>query len=342
MSKKIERATTKSKPSSSVLPSLEEDNIDATIRANVNYLLDQLVLDIAQSKLEKEFGSEWLSKALVGSSPQKWLEEVERFRFSLEQAAAEVSEVQGWHFQKGKIEELPRPTASWLSKRSGLSAGQISQLLYKKNEDGTFGGKAFKVSELIVLANALNTTVQFLLTPQLTSILRDLPVGYYRGSRKRAVKSSISQWHLWLHSLAPLPEQNFYLFEKHSSHFAGYSEEKKSRNAKVGIHPTAMSAADIELGPLSAFKRINDYLPLGKKDLIEPTSTIPTGTTHKSAELEILKANLGLFVEIRKLLRSTNLQRPQGQLGRIFDSGSVKIKAQVGQLMRLLKFMQID
>lgn len=342
MSKKIERAATKSTPSPTVLPSLEEDNIDSTIRANVNYLLDQLVLDIAQSKLEKEFGSEWLSKALVGASPQKWLDEVERFRFSLEQAAAEVSEVQGWHFQKGKIEELPRPTASWLSKHSGLSAGQINQLLYKKNEDGTFGGKAFKVSELIVLANALNTTVQFLLTPQLTSILRDSPVSYYQGSRKRAVKTSISQWHLWLHSLAPLPEQNFYLFEKHSSHFAGYSEEKKSRNAKVGIHPTAMSAADIEIGPLSAFKRMNDYLPLGKKDMIEPTSPVPTGTTHKLAELEILKANLGLFVEIRKLFRSTNLERPKNQLGKIFDSGALKIKAQLGQIMRLMKFTQID
>ena len=342
MSKKIGRASAKSTPSTGVLPSLEEDNIDATIRANVNYLLDQLVLDIAQSKLEKEFGSEWMSKALVGASPQKWLDEVERFRFSLEQAAAEVSEVQGWHFQKGKLEELPRPTASWLSKRSGLSAGQISQLLYKKNEDGTFGGKAFKVSELIILANALNSSVQFLLTPQLTSILKDIPVSYYQGSRKRAVKTSISQWHLWLHALAPLPEQNFYLFEKHSSHFAGYSEEKKSRNAKVGIHPTAMSAADIELGPLSAFKRISNYLPLGKKEMIEPTSPIPAGTTHKLAELEILKANLSLFVEIRKLLRSTNLARSKSELGKIFDSGALKIKAQIGQVMRMVKFTQID
>lgn len=341
MSKKITRKRAESS-STVTLPSLEEDNIDSTIRANVNYLLDQMVLDIAQAKLEAEHGSEWLSKALIGSSPQRWLDEVEKFRFSLEQAASEVSEVKGWHFQKGKIEELPRPTASWLSKRSGLSAGQINQLLYKKNEDGTFGGKAFKVSELIVLANALNTTLQFLLTPKLTSILKDYPVSYHQGSRRRAPKTSISQWHLWLHSLAPLPEQNFYLFEKHSSHFAGYSEEKKSRNAKVGIHPTAMSAADIELGPLSAFKRINDYLPLGKKDMIEPTSPVPAGTTHKLAELEILKANLGLFVEIRKLFRSTNLERPKSQLGKIFDSGALKIKAQLGQIMRLMKFTQID
>lgn len=342
MSKKIEGAKSKSTASSTALPSLEEDDIDATIRTNVNYLLDQLVLDIAQANLEAEYGSDWMSSALVGSSPQKWLDEVDKFRFHLEQAASEVTEVKGWHFQKGKIEELPRPTASWLSKRSGLSKGQISQLLYGKNEDGTFGGKAFKVNELIVLANTLNTTLQFLLTPRLTSILRDVPVSYYKGSRKRAVKSSISQWHLWLHSLAPLPEQNFYLFEKHASHFAGYSEEKKSRNAKPGIHPTAMSAADIEIGPLSAFKRINNYLPLGKKDMIEPTSPIPGGTTHKQAELEILKANLGLFVEIRKLLRSTNLERPKIELAKIFDSGSSKVKAQLGQIMRLLKFTQID
>lgn len=342
MSKKIERATTKSTPSPTVLPSLEEDNIDATIRANVNYLLDQMVLDIAQAKLEAEYGSEWLSKALVGHSPQTWLDEVDKFRLQLEQVAAEVSEVQGWHFQKGKIEELPRPTKNWLSKRSGLSVGKINDLFYKEYANGNFGGKAFLVSDLVVLANALNTTIQFLLTPPLTSILKDFPVSYYKGSRSRAPKTSISQWHLWLHSLAPLPEQNFYLFEKHSSHFAGYSEEKKSRNAKVGIHPTAMSAADIELGPLSAFKRMNDYLPLGKKHMIEPTSPIPTGTTHKLAELEILKANLGLFVEIRKLLRSTNLERPKSQLGRIFDSGSLKVKTQLGQIMRLLKFTQID
>lgn len=342
MSKKIEKASTKSTHTSLALPSLEEDNIDATIRANVNYLIDQMTLDIAQSKLEREFGGEWMSKALVGSSPQKWLDEVERFRFALEQAAAEVSEVHGWHFQKGKIEELPRPTAAWLSKRSGLSAGQINQLLYKQNQDGTFGGKAFKVSELIVLANALNTTVQFLLTPQLTSILRDLPVSYHRGSRKRAAKTSISQWHLWLHSLAPLPEQNFYLFEKHSSHFAGYSEEKKSRNAKAGKHPTAMSAADIELGPLTAFQRLSNYTALGKKDQIEPTSPIPKGVNHTQAELEILRANLGLFVEIRKLLRASNLDRPKTEIVKLFESGAVKVKAQLGQLMRLLKFTQID
>lgn len=341
MSKKITRKKTESS-SIATLPALEEANIDSTIRANVNYLLDQMVLDIAQAKLEAEYGSEWMSKALIGSSPQRWLDEVDKFRFHLEQAASEVSEVKGWHFQKGKIEELPRPTASWLSKNSGLSTGQISQLLYKQNEDGTFGGKAFKVSELIVLANALNTTLQFLLTPKLTSILRDYPVSYHQGSRRRAAKTSISQWHLWLHSLAPLPEQNFYLFEKHSSHFAGYSEEKKSRNAKAGIHPTAMSAADIEIGPLSAYKRINNYLPLGKKDMIEPTSPVPDGTTHKQAESEILKANLGLFVEIRKLLRSTNLERPKSQLETIFDSGSSKVKAQIGQIMRLLKFTQID
>ena len=342
MSKKIERAKSKSTSSSIALPSLEEDDIDTTIRTNVNYLLDQLVLDIAQANLEAEYGSDWMSSALVGSSPQKWLDEVDKFRFHLEQVASEVTEVKGWHFQKGKIEELPRPTASWLSKQSGLSKGQISSLLYNQNKVGTFGGQAFKVSELIVLANTLNTTLQFLLTPRLTSILSDLPVSYYKGSRKRAVKTSISQWHLWLHSLAPLPEQNFYLFEKHASHFAGYSEEKKSRNAKPGIHPTAMSAADIEIGPLSAYKRINNYLPLGKKDMIEPTSPIPTGTTHKQAELEILKANLGLFVEIRKLFRSTNLERPKSQLETIFDSGSSKVKAQMGQIMRLLKFTQID
>jgi hypothetical protein len=342
VSKKIERAKSKSTSSSTALPSLEEDDIDATIRTNVNYLLDQLVLDIAQANLEAEYGNDWMSSALVGSSPQKWLDEVDKFRFHLEQVASEVTEVKGWHFQKGKIEELPRPTASWLSKRSGLSKGQISQLLYSQNEDGTFGGKPFKVNELIVLANTLNTTIQFLLTPRLTSILSDLPVSYYKGSRKRAIKTPISQWHLWLHSLAPLPEQNFYLFEKHASHFAGYSEEKKSRNAKPGIHPTAMSAADIEIGPLSAHKRINNYLPPGKKDMIEPTSPIPSGTTHKQAELEILKANLGLFVEIRKLLRSTNLERPKNELGKIFDSGSSKVKAQIGQIMRLLKFTQID
>lgn len=341
MSKKIGSKEKKSGGFAS-LPSLEEDDIDSTIRANVNYLLDQLVLDIAQAKLEEEYGIDWMSKTLVGSSPQKWLDEVDKFRFHLEQAASEVSEVEGWHFQKGKLEELPRPTASWLSKRSGLSKGQISQLLYSQNQDGTFGGKAFKVSELIVLANALNTTLQFLLTPKLTSILRDLPVSYHQGSRKRAVRAPISQWHLWLHALAPLPEQNFYLFEKHASHFAGYSEEKKSRNAKAGIHPTAMSAADIEIGPLTAYKRIENYLPLSKKDMIEPTSPIPIGTSHKQAELEILKANLGLFVEIRKLLRSTNLERPKGQLEKIFDSGTSKVKAQIGQIMRLLKFTQID
>jgi hypothetical protein len=103
-----------------------------------------------------------------------------------------------------------------------------------------------------------------------------------------------------------------------------------------------MSAVDIEQGPLSAFKRISNYLPLGKKDLIEPTSPIPAGTTHKQAELEILKANLGLFVEIRKLIRSTNLERPKSQLGKLFDSGASKIKTQLGQIMRLIKFTQID
>jgi hypothetical protein len=76
--------------------------------------------------------------------------------------------------------------------------------------------------------------------------------------------------------------------------------------------------------------------------MIEPTSPVPNGTTHKQAESEILKANLGLFVEIRKLLRSTNLERPKSQLETIFDSGSSKVKAQIGQIMRLLKFTQID
>ena len=90
MSKKITRKKAESS-SIATLPSLEEDNIDSTIRANVNYLLDQMVLDIAQAKLEAEYGSEWMSKALIGSSPQRWLDEVDKFRFHLEQAASEVS-----------------------------------------------------------------------------------------------------------------------------------------------------------------------------------------------------------------------------------------------------------
>jgi hypothetical protein len=341
LTKKISAKGTTTKEDLS-MPSLEEGSINATIRANVNYLLDQLVLDIAEAKLEKEFGSEWLSTALVGSSPQKWLEEVDKYRFHLEQTAAEVTEAAGWNFQRNKIDELPRPTASWLSKKSGLTVGQINQLIYRQNEDGTFGGKSFTVTELIVLANALNTTIQFLLTPPLKSILLDYPVSYYKGRRRSALKTSISQWHLWIHSLAPLPEQNFYLYEKHASHFVGYQEEKKSRNAKPGIHPTAMSAADIQHGPLSSFSRLNNYSPEAKASLVGPTTPIPKGASHKSAEIEILGANLGFFVEIRKLLRSSNLSRPNAEIEKIFESGVSKAKSQLGQIVRFLRFTQID
>lgn len=341
VNKKILKETGQFSEGTEVAP-IDEVDIDATIRGNVLYLLDQIVLDIAASRLELEHGPEWLSKALVGMNPQKWLDEVDRFRFHLEKVAEEVSDQPGWHFQNMRIEELPRPTNKWLSQRSGLSVGQINQLIYAKNENGTFGGKPFKVSELILLANALSTTLQFLLTPKLDIILKDPTISYHKGNRRRFIKTSVSQWHLWLFSLAPLPEQNQFLFEKHGSHFAGFREEKKSRNEKPGISPTAKSAADIELGPLTAFNRIADDKPLNEKFIIKPDLKVRLGKSHKDAELEILHANLSLFVELRKILRHSTLSAPKVRFLSLFEIGSEKIKSQIAQIMRYLRYTQID
>lgn len=329
-------------PKITVTAPIDEVDIDATIRGNILYLLDQIILDIAASRLEAEHGAEWLSKVLVGMDPQKWLNEVDRFRFHLEKVVEEVAEQPGWHFQNMRIEELPRPTNKWLSQRSGLSVGKINQLIYAQNENGTFGGKPFKVSELILLANALSTTLQFLLTPKLDTILQDPTISYHKGNRKRHTRTTVSQWHLWLFSLVPLPEQNQFLFEKHGSHFAGFREEKKSRNEKPGISPAAKSAADIEFGPLTAFRRIADDKPLEEKFKVKPDMKVPAGKLYRNAELEILQANLGLFVELRKLLRHSTLSESKVRLLTLFEIGSEKIRSQMAQIMRHLRYTQID
>lgn len=342
MSKKIIKNAGKSEGELVNLPTLEESDIDATIRANVIYLREQFVLDAAEARLEAELGSEWMSKVFKDSSPQKLLDEVERFRFHLEQIASEVTGIEGWHFQKAKIEELPRPTTKWLSSKTGLSASKLEALLREKGPSGSFGGVPFKVSDLIKIANALNTTIQFLMTPQLTSILVDSPVSYYKGNRRFVTKTSISQWHLWLHALAPLPEQNFYLFEKHGSHFAGYRDKERGKNAKPTKDAPALSAADIQFGPLSAYSRLNDYKSLRAADKNDVATPIKRGLTHAAAEQEILAANLGLFVELRKLTRKTNLALPEKDLAKIFESGFGKAKSLMVQIVRNLKYTQTD
>lgn len=342
MAKKINEKAGKSSKNLGFVPKLEEDDIDATIRANINYLREQFVLDAAEARLEAELGPEWLSKVFVGSSPQKLLDEVDRFRFHLEQISSEVTGIEGWHFQKGKISELPRPTTKWLSKQTGLTESKLNGLLSEKGADGKFGAVPFKVSDLIKIANALHTNLQFLMTPQLNSILKDFPVSYYKGNRRFVTKTSISQWHLWLHSLAPLPEQNFYLFEKHSSHFVGYSDVERGKNAHPTKDAPALSAADIQFGPMTAYSRLNDYKAESKLDKKLVDAVVPAKTSHAQAEREILGATLGLFVELRKLTRKVNLARPNSELTKILGTGLEKVKSQVAQIVRFLKYTQID
>jgi len=320
---------------------LEESDINVTIRENVNYLIDQLILDIVEAEMEQEHGPRWI-EITRGKTPQEIFDANQNFRFKLEQLASEVTEVKGWHFQKGKISELPRPTAKWLASRTGLTIGTLNSMLRGKNPAGTHGGTPITVATLIKFANGLNTTIQFLLTPNMNSILRDVPVSYYNLGKKGGGKTSASQWHLFIHALAPLPSQNFYLFEKHASHLAGYRVTEDSRSVKKGFYPAASSTVDIELGPMSAYSKISDYKPLAKAQQLSPDTPIDKAVTHKTADHQIIHATLSLFVELRKLTRRTNLERSSIDLVKIFGIGVIKIKTQVGQIMRYLKFTQID
>ncbi len=341
LSKKLAKSAGKSLVKFEEFFSFEESDINVTIRENVNYLIDQLILDIAEAGMEQECGPGWI-EITRGKTPQEIFDANEKFRFKLEQLASEISEVEGWHFQKGKISELPRPTAKWLASRTGLTPSTLNSMLRGKSAAGKFGGTPITVASLIKLANGLNTTIQFLMTPKMNSILRDVPVSYYNLGKKGGGKTSASQWHLFIHALAPLPSQDFYLFEKHASHLAGYRDTENGRNAKKGFYPAASSAVDIELGPMSAYSKISDYKPLAKAQQVSPDTPIGKEATHKDAEHQIIHATLSLFVELRKLTRRTNLERSSIELVEVFGIGAIKIKTQVGQIMRYLKFTQID
>jgi hypothetical protein len=172
--------------------------------------------------------------------------------------------------------------------------------------------------------------------------LRDVPVSYYNLGKKGGGKTSASQWHLFIHELVPLPNQNFYLFDKHASHLAGYRATEDGRSARKGFYPAASSAVDIELGPMSAYSKMSDYKPVAKAHQVSPDTPIGKGVTHKDAEHQIIHATLSLFVELRKLTRRTNIERSSIDLVKIFRIGTIKIKTQIGQIIRFLKFTQID
>lgn len=297
-----------------------------------------MVIDECDARFIEEDGPDWIKKR-TGKSIQEIAKSDEQIKFRLEKFIGELIEVEGWHFQSKDI-EFPKPTREWIASRTGITVKRQENLdipakSYKSG--GKTGGAAFTVQELVAIARATNTSIQYLLTPSAAQILAAKGTAYQSSIGKVSTSVAPSRWMLWIYSLKPLPEQNPYLFERNGSYISG-KLEPRTKTAKPFRDDVIKGLARGRYSAFSMFNSVENYEPLEKK-LLEVKISTPFGAKipNKDRELWMVKNLLGAFVEARKLLREETLISSEKQLVSRWRTGGTKLLNHLVRLGRLLR-----
>ncbi len=315
-----------------------DTDINSVIRENFEFLKEQMVLDACDVRFIQEDGPEWVKKR-TGKTIQEIAQADSEIRFRLEKFLGEELGVEGWHFQSKDL-AFPSPTREWIAEKTGISVKRQENLdkpakFYPSG--GKTGGAAFTVEELIAIARATHTSIQFLLTPSAARIKSGKPSSYQSGVGKVYSSTSSSRWILWLYSLRPLREQNPFLFERNGSYIAG-ELEPRTKTAKPFREDVIKGLARSRFGVFSMFESVENYDPLDK-NLAEVKITTPfkSKPTKRDQELWEVRNTLGIFVELRKLFRDETLKSNEKVAAARWRTGASKAINHAVRLGRLIK-----
>lgn len=319
------------------LVDLDRD-LNAVIRENFEFLKEQMVIDECDARFVEEDGPDWIKKR-TGKSIQELAKSDSEIRFRLEKFVSEIVGVEGWHFQTKDI-EFPKPTRKWIAERTGITVKRQENLdkpAKSYASGGRTGGAAFTVDELVAIARATHTSIQYLLTPPARKIMAAKGTSYQSSIGKVFTPTAPSQWILWIYSLRPLPEQNPFLFERNGSYLSGRLEPR-TKTAKPFRDDVIKGLARGRYGELSMIASVENYDPLDKKLAeVKISTNFPSKPIVQQRELWVVRNLLGTFVEARKLLREETLRSTEKQLVSRWRTGSAKLLNHLVRLGRLLR-----
>lgn len=313
-------------------------DLNAVIRENFEFLKEQMVIDACDVRFIQEDGEEWIKKR-TGKTIQEIAKSDPVIQFRLEKFLGDELGVEGWHFQTRDL-AFPNPTREWIAERTGISVKRQENLdrpakFYPSG--GKTGGAAFTVEELVAIARATHTSIQFLLTPSASRVASGKPTSFQSAIGKVYSSGPASRWVLWLYSLRPLREQNAFLFERNCSYLAG-EMEPRTKTARPFRDDVIKGLARGRYGAFSMFDSVENYDSLDKK-MAEVKITMPFTNTPTKREQEQweIRNTLGLFVELRKLFRSETLNSKDVVVAARWRTGVKKLLNHVIRLGRLLR-----
>ncbi len=326
----IKRSTLKVDP--------EIDDLNSIMRQNFAHLKRQLTRDLVEEKLLADKGQDWMDQ-LRREGLSVRASKDEPFRLNLVRHVAEISGLVYWQITEPLL--FPEPTRKWIAKHTGITVKRLegidTELKTPHPSGKTTGGKPWRVDELVSIAHAMNVTVAYMLTPNkdLINVKTTLNIRGFERSPKISVRTST--WVLWLHNLVPLPRQLPSAFEKRLS-FPSLSEEELSRNTPASYLEVITSIRDGHQGVWSHFKDIDNYAPLTPAQSV---GLADTWHVEKRGPIDI-ERNLiysanGLFVELRKLLKDSNLEDAGGTYLASFESGLGKVRNHLIWMVRYLR-----
>lgn len=297
-----------------------------------------MVIDACDVRFIQEDGEEWIKKR-TGKTIQEIAQSDPVIQFRLEKFLGDELGVEGWHFQTKDL-AFPNPTREWIAERTGISVKRQENLdrpakFYPSG--GKTGGAAFTVEELVAIARATHTSIQFLLTPSASRIASGKPTSFQSAIGKVYSSGPASRWILWLYSLRPLREQSAFLFERNCSYLAG-EMEPRTKTARPFRDDVIKGLARGRYGAFSMFDAVENYDSLDKKvGEVKITTPFTSTPTKREQELWEVRNTLGLFVELRKLFRSETLNSKDVVVAARWRTGVKKLLNHVIRLGRLLR-----
>ena len=314
-----------------------DTDLNSIIRENFEFLKEQMVIDACDVRFIKEDGKDWIEKR-KGKTIQEIAKSDLSIRLRLENFLGEEMGVEGWHFQSDDL-DFPNPTRQWISDKTGIQVKRLENLdkpqkIYPGG--GRSGGLAFTVEELVAIARATHTSIQFLLTPSATRIVSCKSSGFKLSLGKVSSTNTASRWILWLYSLRPLPEQSAFLFERNSSYLAG-ELEARTKTARPFREDVIKGIARSRYGVFSMFESVENYDPLEKRLVAKISPPSSSRGSKLEQELWEIKNTFGLFVELRKLLRDETLNSNEKLTISRWRTGTIKLQNHVVRLGLLIR-----
>lgn len=315
-----------------------EDDINAVIRENFAFLKRQMTHDRIIQRLIAEDGQGAWDERMDRFSLVEMAKQDSKLKFRLEEIIADFVGVKGWHFQTEDF-NFPEPTRGVISASTGISVKRLEQIdstkqVYESDQAGTL---PMKVPELIAIANAMNVTIAYLLSPSGESLEEVATVRYPEISRVSRHSTPVSSWVMWLHNLVPLDEQNPKFFERNLSYPPATTNERV-RNAAIPADEVVKEIKRTQKGAQSLYDQVNNFEPLVPNDIVEPS--LPLDAKERNAsdiERNIVRRNTWLFIELRKVLSKSNRFGGVAKVDQIFLVGMQKVKNQCAWIMRFLR-----